>query len=358
VDANMIGRWERGSRKPSPRYAKLLTLLYDLPPADLGLATSGMEDATSEALELARLADASDAGQGAVESTLRAVERLRREYARTPPRLLAAEIRTRLRTVRQLLQGRLTLSQHRDLLASAGWLSLLAGTVHFDLRNREAAQAYRDVALQFAREAGHTELEAWAWETPAWFAVFDHRYRDAVDLSRAAQAAAPPGSSVEVVAHLQEGRAWARLGATSEAMAAMQKASVALESLPPPVHADDHYSFDPPKFGHYAANVYAWLNMPRLAEEHARNVIRECGDSTQPTWWPVRVAFAQVNLGLALVQRGEYEQAGHEGAKAFDTFTRGSTLSMAGELDRLLLPHGDVPEVRDFHERFLAVRQK
>jgi transcriptional regulator with XRE-family HTH domain len=37
VDVNMVARWERGARKPSPRYALLLCLLFDEEPQRLGL---------------------------------------------------------------------------------------------------------------------------------------------------------------------------------------------------------------------------------------------------------------------------------------------------------------------------------
>lgn len=37
VDAHMVGRWERGIRRPAPRYVRLLSLLFELPADELGL---------------------------------------------------------------------------------------------------------------------------------------------------------------------------------------------------------------------------------------------------------------------------------------------------------------------------------
>jgi len=37
VDANMVSRWERGTRKPRPRYVRLLCRLFELPPEQLGV---------------------------------------------------------------------------------------------------------------------------------------------------------------------------------------------------------------------------------------------------------------------------------------------------------------------------------
>ncbi len=43
VDAGMIGRWERGERRPSAPYVGVLTQVFDLPAAELGL----LEEAAS-----------------------------------------------------------------------------------------------------------------------------------------------------------------------------------------------------------------------------------------------------------------------------------------------------------------------
>src|SRR5262252_6718269 len=37
VDATMVSRWERGTRKPRPRYVRLLCHLFELPPEHLGV---------------------------------------------------------------------------------------------------------------------------------------------------------------------------------------------------------------------------------------------------------------------------------------------------------------------------------
>src|SRR5262252_749566 len=37
VDAHMVGRWERGVRRPAPRYVALLCQLFELPADELGL---------------------------------------------------------------------------------------------------------------------------------------------------------------------------------------------------------------------------------------------------------------------------------------------------------------------------------
>src|SRR5436305_11289549 len=43
VDAHMVGRWERGVRRPAPRYVALLCRLFELPADELGLVEEAAE---------------------------------------------------------------------------------------------------------------------------------------------------------------------------------------------------------------------------------------------------------------------------------------------------------------------------
>src|SRR2546430_16360272 len=45
VDAHMVGRWERGVRRPAPRYVALLCQLFELPADELGLVEETIEAA-------------------------------------------------------------------------------------------------------------------------------------------------------------------------------------------------------------------------------------------------------------------------------------------------------------------------
>jgi transcriptional regulator with XRE-family HTH domain len=353
VDPTTIYRWERGEQRPTPRYVRLLCAVFDRSAEELGLVDDGPERATLN--ELAQLLDTPPGV--AIEDTERAVLRLRRMYSRTPPVQLALDIGDRLRQVDLLLRRPLTLGQHRDLLLGRGWLTLLLGTVYFDLRQRETAHAYRDLALHIAQDVGHAELEAWTWETPAWFALLSGQHRDAVAYAQASQRAAPEKFTVAVAARLQEGRAWARMGARSEALAALRAGGALIERIVPPPTLDDHYTFDPAKLDFYAATVYTWLGEWDLAERSARRVIAEFSDPAGPTYWPTRVGTTRMDLGIALAHRGEVDEAAAEAAQGFEgPFVRQSTIWRAAELDGILREHEDVREARDFRERYALVR--
>jgi tetratricopeptide (TPR) repeat protein len=185
-----------------------------------------------EAMELARLAEASDVGAGTLAGVEQAVERLRRAASGTPPEALIPAVRAQRAYVGRLLEGQLTPGRHRRLLAAAGWLSLLLAQLHFDAGDREAAEANRDASLRLARQAGNAELAAWADEALAWWALVDGRYRQALDLARAAQDLAPPASAAALQLALDEAQAWTFLGDPHEAAGARRHAALTRAMLP------------------------------------------------------------------------------------------------------------------------------
>jgi tetratricopeptide (TPR) repeat protein len=279
------------------------------------------------------------------------VSRLRRSYSKTPPTELAAAIHDRLHIIKHVLGYGLSRSHRRDVEASATWLTLLLATVYFDLGRSELAWVYRDVALQAANDLGHRELEAWAWETPAWFALMTHDYRDAVELCEQGQSTAP-NTSVRIAVHMQEVRARARLGEHAETTSAIRRAQDAADRVPPAAHLDDHYTFDPSKIDFYAATAFLHLGNYREAERHARDVIAASSDPKSGNYWPTRVGSARMDLGMALARRGAVDVAAYEASQAFEgPFVRRSTLVRGQELANVLRGHSDVLEVREFLDR-------
>jgi transcriptional regulator with XRE-family HTH domain len=366
LDANYVSRYERGVNEPSAHHVHLLCLAFDLPSDRLGLPGDSapaadplpanvpepIDDNADEAVELLALGEGNEVSGAAVAAIEAAALRLRRSYSRTPPVVLGPQIDTRLRAIRRLLRGNLRSEQRRDLMAAAGWLALLQSTVWFDRSDREQAWLYRDAALRVAQELGHAELEAWCWETPAWFALLDHQYRDTVEFSQAGQRIAPPTSSVYTAVYMQEARACGRLRERASAITAITEAQRSIDRLPIPEHLDDHYVFDPAKVDFYAATCFLWLHEPHRAEQHARQVIAASSDPNGGNYWPTRVGSARMDLGLALAQRRQFDAAAYEATLAFDSpFVRRSTLARGKELLAILTPHTDIVEVRTFRER-------
>ena len=112
ADGALLAAWEAADRIPRVR------------------ATNAQ---STELLELAARAQASDVSLKTLDLLATSVDEMARAYTRLPPAELLHDVRISARQVGSLLDGRATLTQRRRLLASASWLALLAATLHVDL---------------------------------------------------------------------------------------------------------------------------------------------------------------------------------------------------------------------------------
>jgi tetratricopeptide (TPR) repeat protein len=268
-----------------------------------------------DTMELARMADVSDIGPGTVEAVQEAVELLCRAYPSTTAASLRERTKQRLKYVLNLLGGRLTLSQHREILIQAGWLAALLGCVHYDLGEREHAEAARLGALQMGKQAEHGELMAWAYEMSAWFALTEGRYEDVIDAAQRGQAVAGTSNAM-VQLTLQEAKGHARLQRPREATEALTRGATVLADLPTPSHPDHHFVFDHTKWIFYAATIYAWQGDDDRAEEHAQEVMTRHTRPDGTSNAPMRTANARIDLGMVHARRGDLDAAVEEGMKA------------------------------------------
>jgi transcriptional regulator with XRE-family HTH domain len=374
-DEERIRRWESGEvRWPSPVYRRALKDVTGMDPVQLGFIPNGQaavpparmdaaEAFRSEAelvdtLDLARMVTVSDLGQGTLDTLQEAAELLCRAYPSASAAELRARTKQRLSYISRLLRGRLTLAQHRELLVTIGWLALLLGCVHYDLGEREQAEAARQAAYQAGLQAGHGEIIAWSYEMAAWFALTEGRYRDVADYARAGQQhAGLTNAMIQLV--LQQARGQARLGLRREVHASLDHGAKLLEQVPKPEHPENHFVFDHTKWIFYAATCYTWLSDDEPAEEHARELIAYHTRPDGSTNAPMRTAISHIDLGIIHARHGDLDQAVDHGLTAlgYERKTEASLLSHAADLDELL---GDrYPDERlaeDFHQRYRDAR--
>jgi transcriptional regulator with XRE-family HTH domain len=270
--------------------------------------SADVADDELDALELARRAGSSDVGDGTCERLELVVDDLAVAYPRTVAADLMPRVRRHLGYVMGLLDARATLAQRRRLLVSGGWLSLLAATLLTDLNQNAAAESYLRTAAQLAQETGHAVIKAWCVETRAWQALTSGSYRNAVDLSQAAQEIAPRPSSVRIQATAQEGRAWARLGDSRPTRVALAAVEQLVSPLPQPECPEHHYVYDPPKARVYVATTLTWLH-DSAAEGAARDILYSLEHPDGGPLRPRRIALARLDLGLALVTAGKHDEA-------------------------------------------------
>jgi tetratricopeptide (TPR) repeat protein len=378
-DEKRLARWETGEVLwPHAIYRRALHELTGRDAEDLGfipthrrgehpllVGTVVPRDALqSEAeifdtLELTRLAEVSDIGSGTIEALNETTDLLCRAYPSTPAGTLRDRTKRRLQHVIWLLGGRSTLDQHRELLVIAAWLAVLLGCLHYDLGEREEAEAARQAAYQWAKQAGHGELMGWAFEMSAWFALVEGLYEQLIEFAQAGQDIAGTGSAgVQLI--LQEAKGWSRLGNDKQANAALNRGADMLGRMPPPAHPEHHFMFDHGKWMHYAASCYVMLGDNDRAEEHALEVITQHSRPDGTTNAPMRTAQARMDLAIVAARRGELDQAVAYGESAFD-FERQSLTDLASssaDLDNILQQRYRGEHLaRDFHERHLHIRR-
>jgi len=304
---------------------------------------------------------ASDLGQSTLDTLQEAADLLCRAYPSAPAPELRARVKQRLRYVARLLSGRTTLRQHRELVvtAGAGWLSLLLGCLHYDLGEREEAEAARQAAYHAGMQAGHGEIIAWSCELAAWFALTEGRYQDVVGYADAGQQhAGLTNAMVQLV--LQQARGLARLGEQGQVRASLDRGAKLLEQLPRAEHPEHHFVFDHTKWIFYAATCYTWLGDDEPAEEHAREIIayHQRPDGTSNA--PMRTANSHMDLAVICARRGDLDEAIDHGLSAFsfERKTEASLLSRAADLDRILGERYPREQLADeFRQRYIEERR-
>ncbi|MBO0855497.1 MAG: XRE family transcriptional regulator [Nocardia sp.] len=337
-------RWESGESRPDDFYAPIIAAAFDTVTAaffpkarpnrdDELLSSTGMD--TLEFIGRLRMSDVSVATLDAIRIT---AERLCCEYPFADPHELHAEGTAWLRRITALLDGRLTLSQHREVLVLAGWVALLVGCVDYDLGRRTAAEATRRAALSLGQEAEHREIIGWSAELSAWFAVTQGNYRGAIEAAGAAlENCRDLGVGVQLAA--QQAKAWARIGDREAMDRSLEEGRRILRGLGDPVNLDNHFVVDPEKFDFYAMDCCRVAGDNRPAEEYARRVISTSTGMDGSVRKPMRVSEAQLTLAVVAVRDRDLELAVDEGVRAFDGKRRSlpSLLWIAGETAREMI---------------------
>ncbi len=236
--------------------------------------------------------------------------------------------------------GKPTLTQHREILATAGWLAAWVGCVECDTTNRTAAEATRQAAWKLGEESGNAEVMAWAQEMRAWFALTRGDYRGVLDAAAAGHSVAPR-SPAAVQLHAQKAKAWARIGDRRQVDVALDQGRALLEQLPYPENLDNHFAIDPAKWDFYSMDCYRILGSHdtattenRFAGSYARDILRSGIDSTGFDRTPMRNAEARITLGAISARQGDLEQALGYGRQAIagERLSVPSLLMVSGEL--------------------------
>jgi len=294
VNADMVAKWERGEKRPSPRYRDLLCLLYGADAQTLGIGGAGqpaigarpeaddgsliaalggaaslldqmgaagailqprMFDVWKEELMQRRAmlkligaagaagfasvtsADASRSGRPTAETAQdldQLADRYQVLYHSTAPTVLMTPVVAHLETLRDLLRQGGTPAIRRRLLTNRARVATLAGRLSFfDLRDPLAARGYYNLALESAREAGDHLQAAAALAHTAFIPAADNGFGAALDYIQAAaqHVAKHPDTRVASWLYAVESEIQTNAGSHPAALAAIDRA---LETLHKP----------------------------------------------------------------------------------------------------------------------------
>jgi tetratricopeptide (TPR) repeat protein len=317
-------RWEAGDAEPDDFYQPLIAKTFGTVTSaffprpsrrdvDVELVTAtGMDT-----LEIVARLRASDVSPGTLDALRITADRLCCEYPYMNSAQLHVEGLAWLRRITDLLDGRLTLVQHQEVLSLAGLVALLVGCVEYDMGRRQGAEATRKAALSLGQEAGNTDVMAWAHEMRAWYTLTQGDYRGTITAAEAGQTVAPHSSAAVQLA-AQRAKAWARIGDRRQIEVALDQGRAMLEQLPYPEDLDHHFVVDPAKFDFYAMDCYRLVGEDKLAEVYAHEVMRSSTDPDGTERKPMRNAEARITLGVVAARTGELDQAVSYGRQALD----------------------------------------
>ncbi|MGH3885480.1 MAG: helix-turn-helix domain-containing protein [Pseudonocardiaceae bacterium] len=325
--------------------------------------TSVLYDSAGEAMEFTRGTAVSAVGAGILNHLEAVLTDLDRSYWAKPPGELFAVARAYRRRVDQLIQGRHTLKEERELYFYAAWLSELLAWLAHDFGFPLAAEAYAIDCYEHADQTGHGVLCAWATETMAIFAHYADQPGKAVLAAQKGLGKISNQHPLAVRLRTQAARAYARQGQRAECVELLTEAHELHDRLP--ARSPSRISVDNKIFASHvitslSASSYIWLADYKQAETCARTALTMQESAAPASRSPKGEAIARIDLSIALAHLGSLDEAVAQGSQALSSVrVVDSVLSRAGELDRALMtcfPQEAIAQ--SFHEQYRQITRQ
>ncbi|MFB4193383.1 hypothetical protein [Streptomyces carpaticus] len=302
----------------------------------LGLASSGIEPAQIEDLELA-------------------VHRLGAAYPNHAPRDLWAVTASQRQAAASLLERRPTPRQGRELAHHAGMLSVVLAWIAHDLGRKDLVGVLCEDAWQHGEQAGSPEVCAWSEDVRCTDALYDQRPWDALAAASRGLAIAPQKSHAAIRLSAQLARAYAYVGNKSAFQTAAAEADRFREHLPP--HGAGLFAVDAVRIISYNASSYGRLGDHSRAAQVAAEAIGHYEAITSAQRAPTRLAIAQLDLAFARAELGNVDGAIEVAQHALASSRL--VQSIRGRAHRLgramMLSHPELPQARSFSEETRAL---
>jgi transcriptional regulator with XRE-family HTH domain len=386
VDAHMVGRWERGTRRPSPRYVALLCQLFELPADELGLVEDAGDGIKTEKeddvrrrlflqylsvvtgatmLDWERLAAALRGQLGPSDRVLvDDLDAITRGYARQVEVVAPGSLLPALRSHLAVLSGSVHDGQpdpvRQRLQSLTGEAALMTGRVSWLLENRGEARRCWQLAADLGSAAGDDTLVASSLgmqrvlhSTIPSRGLYGSSDR-AVAVLDAAEARLGPTSSpyVRMMILLSRAEDHAAAGSADASLRDLEAAEAVLAGAPGP--DDGFYArWDAVRIAGYRGSCALALDRP----EEASTVLEAALSATDESLTGQRCAVV-TDLAAAYALQREVE---HSAALLAETVETAGRAGLGELLQRVqgarvhLAPWRDTQAVRDLDERLALV---
>jgi tetratricopeptide (TPR) repeat protein len=313
--------------------------------------TNVLRESAAEALEFTRDRTTSAVGSGTLDHLEATVTELARAYEWRPAGELFPVARAYRHRVEQLINGKHTLKEARELYVRAANLSDLLSDLAHDLGSHLAAEAYAIDSYRHADLAGHDELCAWASSARSSWSVFARRPDKAVAAAEHGLSRAPRHSPIAVRLRARAARAYAEQGnltACTESLAEAQNLCDRLPDESPSRFSTESRALTSCLVDSIAAGCHNRLGNYREAQRHARDALAVEACS------PGEADLNRIELGIALAGLGAPDEAVELGKQALSQPRfLGAVLSRARQLDTVLMSrYPTTPSAQEFDGQY------
>src|SRR6266545_5494668 len=358
VTASMVGKWERGFKRPSPFYQEKLCSLYDRSAEELGLVAAAVDALGPQELH-ERLAQALDRPSRVDQATMGHVETVTDQFRRLDDRIgsrdLLGPVLGHLRFITRLLQGSQPTQVHRRLCQAAAQVAQLAGWLSFDANLHADARAYYDVAVKAADEGNDRALSAYVLGCRGVVEIYSGEPETGLQFAQAAlyRGTSAVTATTQAWLYRVEALALAALGEADHCSGALDQAERSIERSSADEDPPWIYHFDRSQLAGQKGACYVRLRHPQAAREALGEALTTLG----PEFVRDR-SLHLTHLASAFAQQGEIEESCRRASQSLDIIVQTGS---ARELRRLrefrqeLDPFADTRAVKDLDAQLLLV---
>lgn len=342
------------------RTALKLSVAAAIAPEVLGRV---LADSAAEAMEFTRLAGVSSVGRGTLDHLELVISDLSRDYSTEPPAELFVVARAYRSRVDELIRGRHTLKELRDLCVHAGCLSELLAWLSHDLGNPRTAQAYAVDSYAHGEQAGHGELCGWAADVMTTITTYAERPDRAVHAAMKGIAQVSTGHPLAIQLRVKAARAYAGLGDRKTFETLFNQARNLHDQMP--TQTPSRFTIGTGTQASYAitaypAHAYLWLEDFQQARTHAEAALAAHESAPPGVSSPGKGDMARLDLATALAHLGAPEEAVALGDQVLTSIcVPHFVLRHARDLNAVLVSrYPTLTCVRDFHEQYRQIARR